>query len=75
MICEKQVACGIAKLDANISAPILSMPYQSKHFYLIEWDIGNESFKNHYFTDIIDIDYDAYLTAALKCGFDEFEDF
>ncbi len=75
MTCEKQVACGIAKLDANISAPILSMPYQSKHFYLIEWDIGNESFKNHYFTDIIDIDYDAYLTAAHKCGFDEFEDF
>lgn len=46
-----------------------------KNFYLIEWQKDGGTHRNHYFTNIIDIDYDAYLKALEKCGFDEFEGF
>lgn len=44
-------------------------------FLLIEWVIDGRTYKNHYFTNNIGIDYGEYVKAMKKCGFDEFEGF
>jgi beta-mannosidase len=41
-----------------------------KHFYLIEWEYDGVSGKNHYMTNIIDIDYDEYVKYAKTSGFE-----
>ncbi len=46
-----------------------------KCFYLIEWTLNGKKYKNHYFTNIIDIDYDSYTDALRKAGMYEFEGF
>ena len=55
----------------------LSIEPDEKNFYLIEWKIDGEetTHKNHYFTNILDIDYKAYLHCLSLCGMDEFEGF
>ncbi len=45
-----------------------------KIFYLIEWWINGQKYSNHYFTNIIDIDYKKYISAITQCGFDQFEE-
>lgn len=68
---------GEALLPADASTRIgeLKLKDGEKNFYLIEWQKEGRTHRNHYFTNIIDIDYDAYLKALEKCGFDEFEGF
>ncbi len=68
---------GEALLPADASTRIgeLKLKDGEKNFYLIEWQKDGGTHRNHYFTNIIDIDYDAYLKALEKCGFDEFEGF
>lgn len=51
----------------------LSIEEGEKTFYLIEWEMDGQSFRNHYFTNIIDIDYLKYLEALKQCGMDQFE--
>ncbi len=47
-----------------------------KRFYLIEWEYDGIKGKNHYFTNIRDIDYKYYVDCMKKAGFyDEFEGF
>jgi hypothetical protein len=46
-----------------------------KEFYLIEWEYKGQRYKNHYFTNILDINYEKYMCALKKCGMDEFEGF
>ena len=76
---NKVVLEGGATAFSNASTKInqLKIDEGEKKFYLIEWsfDGDTEVHKNHYFTNIIDIDYDAYMTALKKCGFDQFEGF
>ena len=43
-----------------------------KEFYLIKWRINGKEYTNHYFTNIIDIDYQSYVRDMTKCGYDEF---
>lgn len=75
----KVVLSGGATAFANASTRIneLKIDEGEKKFYLIEWsfDGDNTVYKNHYFTNIINIDYDAYMDALKKCGFDQFEGF
>ena len=46
-----------------------------KEFYFIEWTVNGTTYKNHYYTNAIDIDYKQYITALSKYGMDEFEGF
>lgn len=75
---NKVVLEGSAIAFANSSAKIGTLPIREdeKKFYLIEWtDDKGATHKNHYFTNVINIDYDEYMSALKKCGFDEFEGF
>ena len=76
---DKVVLSGGGCAFSNASTKIAQLKIEEgeKKFYLIEWTFDGETevHKNHYFTNIIDIDYDAYMTALKKCGFDQFEGF
>lgn len=75
---DKVVLEGSSVANANSGAKIgeVEITDDEKKFYLIEWtDEQGATHKNHYFTNIIDIDYNAYMTAIKKCGFDQFEGF
>lgn len=72
---DKTVLLGNACAAADSSVKIASLNSETRKFYLIEWVIDGKTYKNHYFTNIIDISYRDYLKAIEKCGFDEFEGF
>lgn len=71
----KVVMSGQAELKADSSIEIgkLAIGENEKCFYLIEWELDGKAYKNHYFTNIIEIDYAGYRKALQKCGMDEFE--
>lgn len=71
----KEITSGSVKIPANSSAPVCTLSLESKKFYLIEWTLDGKKYSNHYFTDIIDIDYDEYMSALKKCNMDQFEGF
>lgn len=65
-----------AKADSVTPVWNKDMTEGEKRFYLIEWELDGVKYKNHYFTNIIDIDYDCYKECMKKAGFwDEFEGF
>ena len=66
----------VAKADSVTPIWNKDMIEDEKRFYLIEWELDGVKYKNHYFTNIIDIDYDYYVSCMKKAGFwDEFEGF
>lgn len=76
----KVVLSGDSAVYANLSREIdrFTIEEGEKKFYLIEWvrsDQPEITHKNHYFTNIIDIDYNAYMTCIRSCGMDQFEGF
>ena len=74
---EKLVESTItAKADSVTAVWNKDMIEGEKHFYIIEWEFDGVKGKNHYFTNIIDIDYESYKDAMQKVGFwEEFEGF
>lgn len=58
--------------DSSMELAKLYIEENEKSFYLIEWEMGDEIYKNHYFTNIIDIDYKAYKQALEICQMDMF---
>ncbi len=74
---HQEVMKGNAILIADSAAELGSFEIADgeKEFYLIEWNIDGKVFKNHYFTNIININYKKYLNALKECGMDEFEGF
>ena len=65
----------VIEADSSVRIEALPIAEDEKEFYLIEWELGGQSFKNHYFINIIDIDYQKYMAALRICGMDEFEGF
>ena len=61
------------KADSSVEIGKLAISEGEKCFYLIEWELNGKTYKNHYFTNIIDIDYAGYVNALEQCGMDEFE--
>ena len=61
------------KADSSVEIGKLAISEGEKCFYLIEWELNGKTYKNHYFTYIIDIDYAGYVNALEQCGMDEFE--
>lgn len=64
-----------AVITADSCLEISSLPItpNEQEFYLIEWDENGVHGTNHYFTNIIHIDYPSYLAALKACGMDTFE--
>ncbi len=75
MYTDEVVMTGVASTKAHtvIKASYLDVG-DEKEFYYISWETsdGKKGF-NHYFTNIIDIDYNKYMEALKKCNMDEFE--
>ncbi|MBQ8642113.1 MAG: hypothetical protein IJ480_07820 [Clostridia bacterium] len=56
-------------VKSDMSVPVWHMPVgDEKKFYTIRWTDGETEGMNHYFTNIIDIDYDYYVNCAKKSG-------
>ncbi len=71
-----EILSGEAALLPDDNRVLASLRLEPKHFYLIEWRAdGGEVQRNHYFTDIRDIDFDRYLAALSALGWDEWEGF
>ena len=71
------VLSGEVSLEADTATAIDSIiiSENEKEFYYMEWTMDGKTYKNHYFTNIIDIDYQVYMQALKKYGMDEFEEF
>ena len=73
----EMVLSGSEVLLADSAAVLdtLAIADGEKEFYLITWEMNGEVFKNHYFTNLRDIDYGKYRSALHRCGMDAFEGF
>lgn len=65
----------VVPADRAVQADVLRIGENEKEFYHIAWEMDGKTYQNHYFTNIIDIDYCAYRAALKKYGMDEFEGF
>lgn len=61
--------------DGIIQADSLAVSEKEKAFYYIEWTVEGKTCRNHYFTNILDIDYEGYLKALKEYNMDAFEGF
>ena len=61
--------------DAAITVDFADLADNEKEFYYIEWIMDGKKCCNHYFTNILNIDYPAYIEALEKYGMNEFEGF
>ncbi len=60
---------GDCVVKSDMSVPVWHMPVgDEKRFYTIRWTDGVTEGMNHYFTNIIDIDFDYYVDCAKKAG-------
>lgn len=74
---EAVLLCGKVQLNADEATTVDLLPIADgeKEFYLIEWKYDGKQCKNHFVTNIIDIDYKWYMKAIEGCGMNEFEGF
>lgn len=67
--CGNVVIASTCVVPSDTSVPVWYMPVgDEKKFYTIRWTDGTTKGMNHYFTNIIDIDYDYYVDCAKKAG-------
>ena len=71
-ICSSKIT---VPADSAAAAAEVITENDEQKFYLIEWTFNGKRYKNHYCTNLLNIDYKKYLSALKKCGFDEFEGF
>ncbi len=65
--CENTLYQSKCIAEANMSVPVWEMNVgKEKKFYTICWNDGEKSSINHYFTNIIDIDLDYYISCAKR---------
>ena len=71
------VAEGQWTAHADSVEKICNIPLEDneKEFYYLQWSVEGKTYKNHYFTNILRIGYQAYTDALKKYGMDEFEGF
>ena len=65
----------VAKAFDAVTVGKISVTEGEKSFLYIEWEMDGEKYSNHYMTNIIDIDYNEYLSYIAKIGYDTFEGF
>lgn len=59
--------------DGIVQTNSLPVAENEKEFYHIEWSVDGKNCHNHYFTNILDIDYESYLNALKEFHMCEFE--
>ena len=59
--------------DGIVQADSLPIAENEKEFYDIQWTVDGKTCHNHYFTNILDIDYDVYVKAMKQFDMYEFE--
>lgn len=62
-----------AVADATAEINSLAIDQNEKMFYYIQWVMDGRTYHNHYFTNIIGIDYQGYCKALQAFGMYEFE--
>lgn len=69
---DKEVLRGeiLLKSDASSKIGSISIKDGEQCFYLIKWIVNGREYKNHYYTNIINIDYNRYIEGMNKCGFE-----
>ena len=63
----------IVPADGIIQPDSFIVAENEKEFYNIQWTVEEKNYQNHYFTNILDIDYEGYLNALKEFRMDEFE--
>ncbi len=63
----------VIKGDSSTEIDNIIIEENEKNFYYIEWKCDDKVSSNHYFTNIIDIDYEKYMKALERCEYDQFE--
>ena len=86
--CEKQLAYTVTRFsdhqvvcsgtctipaDGIVQADRLPVSENEKAFYHIQWNVDGKTCCNHYFTNILEIDYEGYMSALKQYTMDEFE--
>lgn len=61
--------------DGIVQTDRLAVSENEKEFYYIEWSAKGKTGFNHYFTNILDIDYKVYMQALKQYAMDQFEGF
>lgn len=74
---KEKLACGTitAAAEQSVPAAYINVKNNEQKFYLIEWTADGKAYKNHYCTNLLNIDYKKYTAAIKAAGFDEFEGF
>ena len=65
----------VVPADGIVQPDSLAVAENEKEFYNIQWTIAGKDYQNHYFTNIIDMDYQVYMQALRKYGMDKIEGF
>ena len=65
----------VVPADSAVTVDFADFAENEKDFYFIEWTMDGKTCKNHYFTNIFNIDYAYYMNALKKYGMNEFEGF
>ncbi len=65
-------ACAVPA-DGILHADVLMLEENEKEFYNIQWTADGKVCQNHYFTNILDINYESYLQAMKQFDMYEFE--
>ena len=74
---DKVIITGETELSEDSAEEIgkIAVTDTEHKMYLIEWETDEKKYKNHYYTNLKDIDYHSYMEAMEKCGMDEWEGF
>lgn len=74
---DKVIITGETELSGDSAEEIgkIAVTDTEHKMYLIEWEADGKKYKNHYYTNLKDVDYDSYMEAMKKCGIDEWEGF
>ncbi len=72
-----QVFSGSAVLaaDSSVAIDALVVDENEQCFYLIEWELDGKTYRNHFHTNLLNVDFEKYMNAIEQCNFDEFEGF
>lgn len=73
----KALAEGEAQIGTDSVCDILKTEVEPEEhtMYLIEWELDGKRHKNHYYTNLRDVDYSSYKRDMEKCKMDEWEGF
>ena len=69
---DQTIYRGIAELPCRTATTVceIDVGKNDKSFYLIKWHTNGKTYKNHFHTNIINVNFKKYLTAMKKAGYE-----